>query len=73
MSTAEREIARYQWLSTAEAGAIAGGVTSETVLGWIHQPNGLKAMDIGTKARPEYKIKPEWLNDFMALRTRNAK
>lgn len=71
MSTAEKEIARYTWLTTGEV-ARTQGVSAETVLAWIRQPNGLKAMNVGTQKRPVYRIKPEWVNDFAQRRTRNA-
>lgn len=67
----EREIARYQWLTPAEAGARAG-VTAETVCAWIRLPKGLRAMNIGTKSRPAYRIRPEWFAEFMAKRTING-
>jgi hypothetical protein len=69
-SMVEREIARYRDLTPAQAGALED-VTAETVLGWIHRC-GLRAKNIGTKSRPIYRIKREWLASFMATRTVNG-
>jgi excisionase family DNA binding protein len=71
MTAVEKEIARYQWLSPAEAGARVG-VTDETVVRWIKQAGGLKALDIGTKANPRYRIRPDWLDAFVARRSING-
>lgn len=71
MSAVEKEIARYNWLSPSEAGERAG-VTDETVLAWIKQSGGLRALNIGTGKRPAYRIKPEWLEAFLARRTVNG-
>lgn len=67
----EREIARYRWLGTSEIAELHG-VSNDTVLGWIHQPGGLKAMNIGTQKQPVYRVKPEWLEAFVAGRIKNG-
>lgn len=66
----EREVARYNWLSTAEAGALAGGVSDATVREWIGAGH-LKALNINVGGKPEYRIKPEWLEAFVAKQTVN--
>lgn len=70
MNAIEREISRYNDLTTTQAGE-QEGVTAETVLGWIHRC-GLKARNIGTRSRPIYRIKPNDLAAFMATRTVNG-
>lgn len=64
MSTSEKEIARYTWLTTEAFAAMAGGVSRTTVRQWI-RGNRLRALNIGTETRPIYRIKREWADEWM--------
>lgn len=66
-----REVARYTWLSTAEAGGVAGDVGDAKVREWI-AAGELEALNIGTHKKPEWRIRPEALEALMAKRTKNA-
>lgn len=70
-SNAEHEQARYTWLTPRECGEQAGGVADTTVREWI-TTGKLRALNVGTKTRPEYRIRPEWLEDFTRRQTVNG-
>lgn len=63
-------IAAYTWLTTAEAGVLAGGVEAATVRQWI-AGGLLAALNISPgKSRPEYRIRPEDLTAFIETQMR---
>lgn len=70
MTPQERVDARYNWLRLAGVAREAGDVSTWTVRQWI-AAGQLKALNIGTKFRPEYRVKREWLETFLMNRTVN--
>lgn len=64
----ERAVAAYTWLTPTEAGERAGGVSAATIRAHIRSER-LRALNVGTATRPDYRIKPEWVDEFMATRT----
>lgn len=70
-SNAEHESARYTWLTPRECGERAGGVADTTVREWIGAGK-LRALNVGTRTRPEYRVREEWLAEFMQRQTLNG-
>lgn len=68
MSELARQEARYTWLRLAVVAREAGDVSTWTVRQWI-AAGQLKALNVGTKLRPEYRVKREWLETFLMNRT----
>lgn len=70
-SNAETEKARYTWLTPRECGEQAGGVADTTVREWI-STGKLRALNVGTRTRPEYRIRQEWVEEFVRRQTLNG-
>jgi hypothetical protein len=69
LRTPEQEQAAFCDLSTAVVAARLG-CTPDHVIHLIGPGPGtrLRAIDIGAGVRPEYRVKEEWLAEFMAAR-----
>jgi ribosomal protein L19E len=66
VSEADRHEARRRWLTTAQAGELIGGVTSEQVRLLI-KDGMLTALDVSrknAKAR-EYRIRQDWIDAYI--------
>lgn len=67
----ERVMALYSWLSTQEMADRAGNASDDTVREWI-TTGQLKAMNVGTRKKPVYRIRQDWASDFIEGRTING-
>jgi excisionase family DNA binding protein len=67
-AAAEREVARYTWLTIADV-AERTGVSTWQVRQWIAKGQ-LRARNLGSGKRKWYKVHPDWLAEFE--RERNA-
>lgn len=70
LRTPEQEVAAYTYLSSAEVAGRLG--CSPTHVTHLITTGKLRAIDIGAGQRPEYRVKPEWLEEFEKLREVHA-
>jgi len=70
---AERHTARRTWLTTASAAEQIGGCTASHVRELI-DCGDLRALDVARSdsKRVDYRIKQEWIDDYLKRRTRGA-
>ena len=70
LRTPEQEVAAFAYLGTAAVAARLD-CTQQHVAHLISKGEAgrrLRAINIGTGERPEYRVKPEWLEAFEAAR-----
>ena len=69
----ERTFARYNWLSSVEAGRQLGGMTSEQVIALYDQGEltGFEAHSPGAKKR-DIRFRQEWVDECLERRTKKA-
>lgn len=65
-AAAEREVARYTWLTIADV-AERSGVSTWQVRQWIAKGQ-LRARNLGSGKRKWYKVHPDWLAEFNLTR-----
>jgi hypothetical protein len=70
ITAAEREEARWTWLTVAECAERLG--KSPTHVRNLIKSGALKAADLSTGARPDYAVRPEWLAEFVESRIVSA-
>lgn len=72
MTESDRHDARRNWMRPSEVGERCGGVTAGQVCQWI-KDGDLKAFNAAKKnaKRPDYRIRPEWVDEFEKKRTVN--
>lgn len=65
MRTKQQEVARYRWLSPAEAGERIGGVSRDHVIRLLKEGE-LRARNVAlaSSKRPDYRIDPDSVDEF---------
>jgi hypothetical protein len=73
MTESERQVARYQWLKTADVAAICGGVSLAQVYGWLDDGE-LEAIDVRSKdaKQPDWRFRQDAVDAFLTRRSNAA-
>jgi hypothetical protein len=73
MTESERQVARYQWLTSGDVAEQCGGVSLAQVYGWF-EDGELEAIDVRSKGakQPDWRTRQEWVDAFLARRSNAA-